>query len=1076
MKILHFSDIHWHGFQRHEEYTKIFQDFFEKAKAENPSVIVCTGDIFHTKTSNITPEVIDKMVWMFEQCAEIAPLHIILGNHDGNLSNNDRQDAISPIISAMKNNKNIHLYKESGSYPLASNGWAIPYVFHVFSCFDKEGWNKVSPMKGLRNIALYHGSVTGCRMDNGMALGKGEVGMDMFEPYDLALLGDIHKTQVLGYRDGNPWIGYPGSTIQQNFGEDETKGFYIWEEGEERNKWSVRFVALENRFSFVTTEWKGTVEATIAYVVDTRKAKAFERGSRYRIESNVFISVQEQKELKSRLLTVGVAEVIFKINTKESTQVIKTESVTGNKMSLRNDPDAITKLFFEYVSTPGSKINLSKEQMLKAAEIIKEYHKKIVLSGADADELARDVIWKVHSMDFDNVFQYGAGNKVDFDKLEGVVGILGKNRIGKSSLIGTLMYSLFNTSERGVSKAARIINKNKTECVSRVKFSVDGTMYEAVRASKKKVARGKVDHESASSSLVLNRYKEDGSIEELISENGDTRVDTDKNIRKLIGKVDDFMLTSYANNKNLSKFIDDGPTFRKDVLKNFLDVDFINLFHVQAKEKYTEITKQLSQQKTIDVLEERKTQLQNEIDGLVSTIALADTELVNLADRISTKTASMSSQTVNSFDSAKKTESKLRSEVEGLNATIARLEQQKRVNATTLAQRAESLSAITNQLSDLPSTEELARKKKELADIRQQLASFTASVAKQTLILDNKKKSVRKLDMVPCGDQFPSCMYIKDSHDDKKTLEEQIAKVAALLDQQKGLENGLELYSDIESQLQKRSSLESQSGALVTELKYLEKERGAFEERLADCGGNLVKVNDSLEAAVLELAKFDASTMVDYTNMKRVIAEMQEELKAQEFTKKKSLLRQGEITANIGLIDQNIADQRKLIEESILYDALNSAFSKNGIPLLILKTQIPLINAELEKILTGITDFNVAFDTEITSSTAFDIFIEDDHSKRVIELASGAEQTFAALAIRVALYNLSNLPKTDIFIMDEVFGALDEQNLPRIEEMLYLLKENFRVVLLITHLPQVKDMVDKIIEVTNDNEESKVYV
>ena len=53
---------------------------------------------------------------------------------------------------------------------------------------------------------------------------------------------------------------------------------------------------------------------------------------------------------------------------------------------------------------------------------------------------------------------------------------------------------------------------------------------------------------------------------------------------------------------------------------------------------------------------------------------------------------------------------------------------------------------------------------KELSElkVKQQLNSS---------LLVSQEKNVRKLETVPCGDQFPDCKFIKDSHEDKKLIE-----------------------------------------------------------------------------------------------------------------------------------------------------------------------------------------------------------------------------------------------------------------------------------------------------------------
>ena len=104
-KCAHISDIHFRGMSRHEEYKKSFEDFFEKCSRLKPNIIFVGGDIVHSKTQGISPELIDLLSWWLRGLNEIAPTHIILGNHDGLISNRDRQDAISPIVNALELNQ-----------------------------------------------------------------------------------------------------------------------------------------------------------------------------------------------------------------------------------------------------------------------------------------------------------------------------------------------------------------------------------------------------------------------------------------------------------------------------------------------------------------------------------------------------------------------------------------------------------------------------------------------------------------------------------------------------------------------------------------------------------------------------------------------------------------------------------------------------------------------------------------------------------------------------------------------------------------------------------------------------------
>ena len=89
MKIIHIADIHWRGLTRHKEYKDSFIEFFKKAKSLSPDIVYVGGDIVHSKTQGISPELIDCLQWWFNELAKIAPVHIILGNHDGLIMNKD---------------------------------------------------------------------------------------------------------------------------------------------------------------------------------------------------------------------------------------------------------------------------------------------------------------------------------------------------------------------------------------------------------------------------------------------------------------------------------------------------------------------------------------------------------------------------------------------------------------------------------------------------------------------------------------------------------------------------------------------------------------------------------------------------------------------------------------------------------------------------------------------------------------------------------------------------------------------------------------------------------------------------
>ena len=209
MKFAHIADTHIKNLKYHYEYREVFKKLYESLRKEKVDCIIHCGDIAHTKTQ-ISPEFVELCTEFLSTLSDIAPTYIILGNHDGNLKNSSRQDAITPIAQAL-NKPYLYLLKNSGEVILNDR-----FAINVLSVFDRDNWSAPTDL-GKVNIALYHGSISNSKTDLGWVMEHGEDEIGIFKDHDFGFLGDIHKTnQALDYKGR---IRYAGSTIQQNYGE-----------------------------------------------------------------------------------------------------------------------------------------------------------------------------------------------------------------------------------------------------------------------------------------------------------------------------------------------------------------------------------------------------------------------------------------------------------------------------------------------------------------------------------------------------------------------------------------------------------------------------------------------------------------------------------------------------------------------------------------------------------------------------------------------------------------------------------------------------------------------------------------
>ena len=145
-------------------------------------------------------------------------------------------------------------------------------------------------------------------------------------------------------------------------------------------------------------------------------------------------------------------------------------------------------------------------------------------------------------MKWNNLFNYGENNEIDFDKLNGLVGIFGKNYSGKSSIIDAALFGLFNTTSKGERKNVHIVNQNREKAKCQLEIGVGDDTYKITRNLEiyKKNSRGKETKE-VKTELDFTRYALGNHPE---SKNGTTRNETDEIIRKTFGNYSDFMITS----------------------------------------------------------------------------------------------------------------------------------------------------------------------------------------------------------------------------------------------------------------------------------------------------------------------------------------------------------------------------------------------------------------------------------------------------------------------------------------------------------------------------------------------------
>src|SRR5210317_81949 len=544
-KIYHLADLHIRNLKRHKEYREVFQKFLDNVDRDNieNSIIYLAGDIAHAKTE-MSPELVREISWFLTECANRKETFLITGKHDCNLNNNYRLDVLTPIVENL-NNERIHYLRDTGGYKqhnLTFGGYSV--------LGKKENWPKAELVEGENKICLFHGPVNLAQTDIGYTVSSNSFTTDMFEGFDMVMLGDIHRRQTLG----SPTIAYAGSMIQQNHGEALDKHGYLLWDVESR---TFEEVDIPNDYGFYTLDVNDGVVPNVTDMPSKPRLR-------------VRISNTDPSQIKKALTQIKKKYKVQEFTVTRMDTLSKQK--TGNfddKLAIGNvrDVEFQNELIKDYLER---QYLADEETVDKIQQINREINTKLV-----DDDVTPNIQWTPKEFEFSNMFSYGENNKIRFDNAKGMVGIFAPNASGKSSLFDAISFCIFDKTSRTY-LAKNIMNNRKSNFYCKLHFQIDDVDFFIERTAKliNKGKNVKVD---------VNFWREDGGG--ITSLNGEQRRETNAMIQQYLGTYDDFVLTTLSLQGNNSLFIDKSQTERKEILAQFMGVDVFDKLYTYAQDE-----------------------------------------------------------------------------------------------------------------------------------------------------------------------------------------------------------------------------------------------------------------------------------------------------------------------------------------------------------------------------------------------------------------------------------------------------------------------------------------------------------
>ena len=1047
VRIAHFGDTHIKNLKYHYEYRQAFEEIYKTLRAQNVDYIVHCGDLAHTKTQ-LSPEYFELATDFLKNLADIAETHIILGNHDGNLRNSSRQDAITPIVDAL-DHASLMLHKYSGEVQLEDN-----LTLNVLSIFDETNWQDPTDPSAI-NIALYHGAINNSKTDMGWIMDHGDHDIKVFDKFDYAMLGDIHKTNQVLNESGT--IRYCGSTIQQNHGETNDKGFLIWDI-HSKTDFDVKHHLVKNVKPFTTIEL--TSKGNIPRKIDIPE------GARLRVVTHHKVSLDKIRRVMDIAKSKFKPESLSFVNKAGLKRSSVDVDDLGDTENLR-DQQVQERLIREYLKEyePDTKT------LERVFQLNSRYDTRV--NGEDAS--LRNVEWSLKSMQWDNLFNYGENNTINFEKLNGVVGVFGKNYSGKSSVIDSALYTIYNSISKNNRKNLNIINQNKQAGCGRVEIDIDGKAYIIERKSEKykKKLHGEETDEAKTDvefSMIDPATGEETSLNSL-DRNG-----TDKEIRKIFGTIDDFLLTSMSSQMGAMTFINEGSTKRKEILAKFLDLDQFEKKFRASKNDSIE-TRALLKKLEDNTFDEDITQLQQELTDNEKGRTKQEKKCETITNKLEATNLRIKG-IEDLFASAPVEIININKEVNRLAAAGQERSDLNLKTAQTKNQKEDLLSQakVLKKLLDETDVDSLRTQIARCDELQKELNTLETQLTLEEKNKETYQKKVDILGEVPCGAEFSHCKFIRDAYESQQLLEETRKTLMILRRRHDQLTGKLEDMDvkTLEADKKLYKQRDKEYSDLCTEATNLDLLLAKTKNKIHLLTNEISGIQTRIEVYELnkEAIENREGLIQEQDDLAGKTLKMDSDLAICEAKILDLVKRHGGIETQITNIEDKKQELEDLRVEYAAYDLFMRCTHPNGISYDVVKRMLPLINDEVSTVLANVTDFDIFFEAE---GNKLDIFIKHPkYEARPLEMASGAEKTLAAIAIRIALTNVSTLPKSDIMIMDEPGTALDAENLEGFMRVMEMIKGYYKTVLLITHLDSLKDIADMTIDI--ERQDGYAYV
>jgi len=549
----------------------------------------------------------------------------------------------------------------------------------------------------------------------------------------------------------------------------------------------------------------------------------------------------------------------------------------------------------------------------------------------------------------------------------------------------------------------------------------------------------------------VNYYKilPDGEEEELNEE--DAKKTTTK-LKETIGSEKDFEMLVLATEKNLDDLIGLTTTESGKILTRLIGLEILELKEAAVRTMYNDFARK-KKSNEFDVIT-----LTNEIDEHTNKILEAEQLEEVLRKRLSDTKLDIEKNN-DENDRLLNSKQKIDVSISALNPSALQGE------VDILTQKGKETKAKITEMNEIISSygeivfdEDLHHLyTKEFNQLTSQKAVHSAEINRLTKVIE---------DLI-AGGICQSCNRKLDDVDNTEHIAKHNEEILNIKDKVSQIEQRLSEVSDYLTELNEAKVKVDRKNRLELDRDRLEVEIGSLRNKVVEKMNDLKKYNLNLEA-IEHNKRIDAEVSKIKTNISVL-----------NHAKDETITRIERVTNDIQNHKNNIVTKTKLIETIKKEEEIDRIFKiyidlvgKKGISKLVLRSVLPIINSEVQRLLEDVCDFEVEIFIDDKNDVQF-LINKDDVSKQ-LKSASGFEKTASSLALRGVLGKMSTLPMPNFITFDEVLGKVAPENIEKLKALFDKIKDMYEIVFLITHNDLVKDWGDNVVTVNKVNNISNI--